>query len=50
MDPQAGVLAGPEPIHTLSTYRDRDGEVLFGMNAVVEREGMLRVGDEVEVT
>ncbi|MDA7969104.1 MAG: MOSC domain-containing protein, partial [Gammaproteobacteria bacterium] len=50
VDPQTGILAGPEPIHTLSTYRDRGGEVLFGMNAVVEREGALRVGDEVEVT
>ena len=49
VDPQAGVLAGPEPIHTLSSYRQRDGEIYFGMNAVPENEGIIRVGDEVTV-
>ncbi|MGR3984086.1 MAG: MOSC domain-containing protein [Gammaproteobacteria bacterium] len=49
VDPQTGALAGPEPIHTLSSYRARAGEVFFGMNAVVEREGVIRVGDEVVV-
>lgn len=47
VDPQTGALAGPEPIHTLSTYRARDGEVYFGVNAVVEAGGELGVGDEV---
>jgi len=49
VDPQTGALTGPEPIHTLSSYRARDGGVFFGMNAVVENEGVIRVGDEVVV-
>lgn len=45
VDPDAGVLAGPEPIHTLSSYRERDGEIYFGVNAAPDDEGLLSVGD-----
>ncbi|WP_424948208.1 MOSC domain-containing protein [Candidatus Spongiihabitans sp.] len=50
---QTGVLAGPEPIHTLSRYRQRDGAVYFGMNLIPDlipdKEGSIRVGDSVSV-
>lgn len=38
---------GKEPLRTLSTYRARDGKVLFGMNAVALRGDVVRVGDLV---
>ncbi len=46
---QTGALSGPEPIHTLFTYRQRAGEVYFGMNVIPENEGMIGVGDSVSV-
>lgn len=49
VDQTTGVLSGPEPIHTLSTYRERDGEVYFGVNAVPDREGTISVGDVVKL-
>ena len=49
VDPQRGMLAGPEPIATLSTYRERDGMVYFGMNAIPEYSGTVSVGDMVRV-
>jgi uncharacterized protein len=41
---------GKEPLRTLATYRQIDGKVMFGQNAVHERTGRLRVGDAVLVT
>ncbi|MCY3768637.1 MAG: MOSC domain-containing protein [Gammaproteobacteria bacterium] len=49
VDPDAGVLAGPEPIHTLSSYRQRDGEIHFGMTFIPDTEGILSVGDPVSL-
>lgn len=47
---QTGVLSGPEPIHTLSSYRQRaDGEVYFGINLVPETTGVVRTGDRVSI-
>lgn len=46
---QTGVLAGPEPIHTLSSYRRRDGAVYFGMNLIPSGEGGVSVGDGVSI-
>ena len=47
---QTGVLSGPEPIHTLSSYRQRgDGEVYFGINLVPETTGLVRTGDRVSI-
>lgn len=37
----------PEPLRTLATIRTRDGEALFGVNAVPETLGVIRVGDPV---
>lgn len=48
IDPDTGER-GTEPIHTLSIYRLADGKVLFGQNAIPRSEGIVRVGDAVEV-
>ena len=47
-DQSTGEVRGPEPLATLSTYRNSDEfGVMFGMNFVTEREGIVRVGDAV---
>jgi uncharacterized protein YcbX len=38
-----------EPLRTLAAFRTREGKVWFGMNAVHEAEGELRLGAPVEV-
>jgi len=40
---------GGEPLRTLATFRHRDGQVLFGMNAVHRGTGRLAAGMPVEV-
>jgi len=40
---------GKEPLRTLATYRSRGNKVLFGMNAVGDADGTVRVGDAVTV-
>lgn len=37
----------PEPMRTLATYRTRDNNVLFGMNATFDGPGVLHAGDPV---
>lgn len=50
LDPATGVRsADREPLQTLKTYRERDGEVYFGQNVIAEGCGELRVGMPVEV-
>ncbi len=49
VDPEIGVLSGPEPIHTLSSYRQSDGEIYFGMTFVPNTEGSIHVSDQVTV-
>ena len=48
VDPATG-RRGKEPLRTLSTYREREGGVMFGQNALHDGSGTLRVGDPVEV-
>jgi uncharacterized protein YcbX len=49
-DQATGEVQGPEPLATLSTYRDsREFGVKFGMNFVTVRTGTVRVGDAVEI-
>lgn len=48
VDPARGTR-GREPLRTLSTYRRREGGVMFGQNALHGGEGTLRVGDPVAV-
>lgn len=40
---------GKEPLRTLATYRRAGEKVLFGMNAMGDAQGVVRVGDEVTV-
>ena len=47
VDPSNGTLSGPEPIHTLSSYRERNGEIFFGVNAIPDQQGMITVGDSI---
>jgi len=45
----ATVHFNQEPLRTLASYRRGEKGVLFGMNALVRGQGVLRVGDEVRV-
>jgi uncharacterized protein len=48
-DQTTGEVTGPEPLATLSTYRDSsEFGVMFGMNYVTLEPGVVRVGDAVE--
>lgn len=38
-----------EPLRTLARYRTRDQKICFGMFGMVEQQGTVRLGDEVEV-
>ncbi|MCY1286924.1 putative protein YcbX [compost metagenome] len=50
LDPATGERSPDrEPLTTLKTYRERDGDVYFGQNLIHEGEGELRVGMDVEV-
>ena len=49
-DQATGEVRGPEPLATLSEYRDSPFGVRFGMNLVTIREGTIRVGDAVELS
>ncbi len=40
---------GLEPLRTLATFRERDGKLMFGMNAVHRGTGRLAMGMPVEV-
>ncbi|HEY4650706.1 MAG TPA: MOSC N-terminal beta barrel domain-containing protein [Pontibacter sp.] len=42
-------LKGTEPLRTLATYRTVNNKVLFGQNLVHEGEGVIRVGDQVNI-
>jgi uncharacterized protein YcbX len=48
LDPDSGV-ATQEPLRTLATFRKRDHEIYFGVNAIPDGVGELRVGDSVDV-
>lgn len=50
-DPTTGVQADPfEPLSTLRRlHRASNGKIIFGQNAVVEIEGVMKLGDEVEI-
>lgn len=50
LDPSSGERsADREPLTTLKTYREREGEVYFGQNLIACGEGSLTVGMPVEV-
>ncbi|RAU44329.1 MULTISPECIES: MOSC domain-containing protein [unclassified Pseudomonas] len=50
IDPATGVRSEDrEPLSTLKTYREREGEVWFGQNLVSDGAGEVAVGMQVEV-
>jgi uncharacterized protein YcbX len=50
LDPATGERSPDrEPLTTLKTFREREGDVLFGQNLAVDGEGELRVGMDVQV-
>jgi uncharacterized protein YcbX len=46
---QSTAKKGKEPLRTLATYRERDGNVLFGMNVIHAGKGGLRVGSTLTI-
>ncbi|QDG49355.1 MOSC domain-containing protein [Persicimonas caeni] len=46
---QATGEKGKEPLRTLATYRREGSKVLFGQNLIQQNEGVVRVGDRLEV-
>ena len=49
-DQATGEVKGPEPLATLSTFRDsKEFGVMFGMNLVTVKPGRVRVGDIVKL-
>ncbi len=49
VDPELGATAGDEPLRTLATFRRSPDGVTFGVNAVHEGSGTIRVGEPVEI-
>jgi uncharacterized protein YcbX len=50
LDPATGERSvDREPLTTLKTFREREGDILFGQNLAVDGTGWLEVGMEVEV-
>jgi uncharacterized protein YcbX len=46
---QVNALKGKEPLKTLSTYREMNGNVYFGQNLLHRGEGLIKIGDAIEV-
>jgi hypothetical protein len=46
---QAQGIRGKEPLITLGKYRRKDGKIFFGQNLIPSKQGMLQVGDSVEI-
>ncbi|HUR97545.1 MAG TPA: MOSC N-terminal beta barrel domain-containing protein [Pyrinomonadaceae bacterium] len=50
VDQATGKIDGKDPLKTLSTFRNRNGKVLFGQNLIAHATGgTIRNGDDVEV-
>ena len=49
VDPITGKRAGKEPLKTLAEYRKWDNNVYFGMNIIHEEQGVVAVGDNVNI-
>jgi hypothetical protein len=50
-DQASGEVHGPEPLATLSSYRDsKEFGVMFGMNLATVKTGRVAVGDTVTVS
>ena len=49
IDQKRGIITGKEPLRTLSTFRQKDGKTMFGMNLIPQSQGDVRVGDRIEI-
>lgn len=49
IDQTTGQRTGKEPLRTLATYRQRNGNIYLAQNALPRKLGRVRVGDEIEV-
>ncbi|MCU0970801.1 MAG: MOSC N-terminal beta barrel domain-containing protein [Gammaproteobacteria bacterium] len=49
VDPARGEVDGDEPLRALAAFRQRGNKVYFGQNLIPDSEGVIRVGDRVEV-
>ncbi len=47
-DQATGLVEGPEPLLTLSSYRQTELGIIFGMNLVVAADGVVSCGDKLE--
>lgn len=50
VDPENGIVAGKEPLKTLSKYKMVGNNVIFGQNLIALREGSIAIGDAVAVS
>jgi uncharacterized protein YcbX len=50
VDPEKGIVAGKEPLLTLSKYKKVGNNVIFGQNVIAKQEGSISVGDVVAVS
>ncbi len=48
-DQATGIVEGPEPLLTLSSYRQTEIGIIFGMNLVVVENGVIACGDKLIV-
>jgi len=49
VNPETGEFSGKDPLKTLANYRRQNGEALFGQNLIHEHQGLLQVGDELQI-
>jgi uncharacterized protein YcbX len=49
VDPVRGIMTGKEPLTTLARYRTLDRKVLFGQYLLSGEQGILHVGDTIQV-
>ncbi|MRI34152.1 MOSC domain-containing protein [Endozoicomonas sp. OPT23] len=49
VDPETGTKQGKDPLATLAKYRRTEHGVIFGQNLIQENNGIIRLGDEVEI-
>lgn len=46
---QEEAVKGKEPLKTLATYRMKDKKIFFGQNIIHKGEGLVHVGDSIEI-
>jgi uncharacterized protein YcbX len=50
VDPEKGIVAGKEPLLTLSKYKKVGNNVIFGQNLIAKQEGSVGVGNSITVS